>query len=211
MGLEDLPQPIKDHIMSYVNKDKDYENNRISVTELTRCTRKSYYVRKFGDRIDLKQAYYLFRGIVWDEELTCRFESNQRRVTHRIMGTPILISGRYDFVWDGAVWDLKTTDGLYYISRDGMKDEHAEQVKFYAVMEGLDKGALVYMSFGDAEIFKFEITPEEATEIVDRFEKKAIDLYTSLTNNSPPERGDQYKKDFWECRYCTYRSECYGE
>lgn len=211
MGIESLPEPIRKRVMSVVDRDKEYEDNRISVTELTRCLRKSYFIRKLGEEIGLQQAWYFYRGILFDEDLTSRFPKNQIRITHRIRNTPILISGRLDFIYEGAVWDLKTTDGLYFVDRDGAKTEHIEQVKFYAVNEALNKAALCYISLGGASIFEFDISPEEAEEITETFEKRAKDLYTSLTNNSPPERDEGRTKAHWECKLCQYADKCYNE
>lgn len=211
MGLESLPMPIIDRVMSVVNRDKEFENNRISVTELTRCLRKSFYIRKHGEKIGLQQAWYFYRGILFDEDLTSRFPQNQKRITHRIMGTPILISGRLDFIHEKTVWDLKTSDGLYFVDRDGPKPDHVEQVKFYAINEALDKAALCYISMGGAAIFEFDITPEEAVEIVERFENRAKDLYTSLINNIPPVREDGRTQKHWECGLCQYAERCYSE
>jgi len=191
-----LPDPIVEHIRSVVEREYEYADERIHVSELCGCLLKAWFRRRYPVERDFDQLWFLYRGIVYDELWTRLFERNQIRVTHRIRNGPTIV-GRYDFYWDDRIWDLKTT-----ISVRNLKEpfsHHVDQVKFYCWCENVDKGALLYVSFDGYQIFYFDC--DDAEEVVKRFEEKAIVLYNALEANEPPTTA---YTESWECRYCEY-------
>jgi len=221
MSIQDMPKTIQNYLMTKMNRDeKEYRDNRISVTDLCGCLRKAYFKRREPAPITLEQAFTFNRGILFDEEYTSLFPRNQVRVTHRISNYPIVITGRLDFIdEDGAVADWKTIDGTYWIEQKGAKEENITQVLFYAYCEGLDKARLYYMSLGN--LIKVDVDADDKTQLenMEKLEDRALELYENLCCNSPPERDDVHTKKYWECEYkksgntvrCEYYDKCYGD
>lgn len=219
MTIEDLPEPVKEMIKKQTERTREDKTGVFYVTELLGCTRKAFYRRTFGEEIDLQQAWWFYRGNLLDDAWTPLFKRSQVRCTHRLKGAPIVIVGRFDFEdTDGAIADLKTTSDLYYVKKDGAKEEHRKQVAFYCYHEIKNKGRLYYVSFQDAYRVDLDFSEEELTEIVEELERKAVILWEALLdsggegkNLNPPKREDKYTKKFWECRYCSFKERCYEE
>lgn len=215
MPIEDLPDEIKKHILNETGVAKPHADGSFGVTELLSCLRKTYFRRIFGEEIDLQQAWWFYRGNLLDSAWTSLFERNQVRVTHRVKGYPIIISGRFDFEVDGAIADLKTVSDLSYVVRDGYKEEHKIQLAFYCYCEAKTKARLYYVSFHDAIKFEIEFEESELESIVDELERRAITLWKALSLYRSsgimriPRREEKYNRDFWECRKCSFRERCY--
>jgi len=221
MGIEELPERIKAHLIAKTTRtERKSANNRIGVTELLGCQKKSYLRRKEPMPISLKQAFVFFRGQIFDDAFTPLFARNQVRVTHRIVGTPIVITGRIDFIDDdGAVADWKTIDGTYWIESKGAKEENVRQVLFYCYCEGIDKGRLYYMSLGNLIKIDIDANQEVQLENLEDLEERAKTLNNALVCGRTPKRDSDHTPDFWECSYtkgkdefrCEYYDTCYGE
>ena len=205
-NLEDLPDEIKEHIIDATTED-DYthRDGQLHVTELVYCLRKAYFRRQMEkegqhENKALKDRWYLYRGIVFDEAWTSLFPRNQVRVTYRIPNGPS-ISGRIDFETEDTVWELKTVSNDYAI-RDGPKPAHVKQALFYAWVENMPKAKLVYVHLGGVKIF--ELDTSRAGEVVDELVSRAKELYRALKEGRPPEPHNEP----WECRYCPFRDLC---
>jgi hypothetical protein len=216
MSLDDLPEVIKQEIKNQTEKDRVSEDNRLYVTELIGCLRKAWFKRKFPKPLALKSRWYFYRGNVWDNLWTPLFEKNQVSVTHRLRSVPVVISGRIDFIdADGAIADLKTTDNLYWINKEGAKEDNKKQVMFYAWCMAKDKARLYYVSLKDAIKVEVEFTEDDLKELVEEMELNATILYNALIDDCPPERDARHIDSYWECKpskegemYCDYAEEC---
>lgn len=213
-GLDKLPQPIQDYIIQSVQKDyPSRKDNELYVSELlghdneSPCLRKAYLRRRIGDKPKtIKSAFGLYRGNLFDAEFTPLFDRQQQRVTYRIPATPIVISGKCDFIHDGVVYDLKTAKNLFFIKKP--KPEHVDQVNFYAYNLAMDKGALLYMDFGDA--LTFELDCSKAFGIVQKIADEGIKLYHYLNENTMPPKKKLTTKNKWECEWCDHAEECFN-
>lgn len=204
--IESLPEAIKEHIITTTTRDYPARDNAVYVTELTYCIRKAYYRRmaeRAGEREDkgLRQRWYLYRGIVFDEAWTNLFPRHQVRVTHRVKDGPTII-GKIDFIDDdGTLYELKTVSNDYAV-RNGPKMAHVKQALFYAWIEQAPKVRLVYVHLGGIRIF--DLAPRLAWKIVQEFEEKAMALWNALQTNTPP----QPDNEAWECKYCEFKHLC---
>jgi CRISPR-associated protein Cas4 len=202
-----LPTEILEHIARTVEKEYEYRDEVLHVTELLYCLRKAFYRRKVPEEAQkrIEQYWYVYRGNVFDE-LWCKlFERNQVRVTHRIPNGPTIV-GRIDFVrtenGEPVIYELKTVSSHYAI-KDGPKPHHVAQVKAYAWMENIKRAKLIYVSFEGVKVF--DIDCSDAESVVLWLEGRAMKLYRSLKENKPPER-----EEGWECRYCEFKDICGG-
>ncbi len=206
MTLEDLPEPIKNHILKTANYD-DYigKPNTYSVTELLYCIRKAYFKRTKPKHASLEQAYNLYRGKVFDQLWTPLFIHNQVRTTYRCKKIPITISGKYDFLTqDGILTDLKTAKSLYFINEPS--PEYVAQVRFYAYLNSIEKAQIIYVDFGDCKVFPVEVG--DCTSLLEELDVKATQLYYALQLKQPPEKPTTLHT--WLCQKCEYSQECLG-
>lgn len=201
MSLEDLPEKIKNEIQ---NTDiYEQRENQISVTELVYCIRKAYYRRKFPQPPSLKSAWWMFRGRTFDRVFTPLFDRYQERITYRVKGTPIVISGRIDFIDNETVFELKTVNNLTMIKKTGPHKDHMKQVIFYSYCNAYPKAKIIYMDLNDCLVFDIPLDKEE--EVVNEFEEIAKKLYQAIINNIPPQPTNCQD---WECPYCPYEDKC---
>jgi len=211
-----MPKTIMKYIRNENGKDRIRELNKLSATELNGCLRKAWFERIDPAPRPFKTLFAFWRGNLMDRELTALFPRNQVRVTYRVRGTPIVIAGRIDFIdEDGAVADLKTTDGMFFIKRDGAKDSNVKQVLFYAFCEATTKARLYYLSMGEWHKVEVDASEEKINENLKLFEQNAKILYDALVKGAAPEFQDTYCKDYWECKgkewKCEYYDRCYGK
>lgn len=208
MGLEDLPAPIQDHIRQVVGADYPVRPGSYHVTELLYCMRKCWLRRLHPEdkEKDLGGDYNLYRGKMFDKAWTHLFRRHQIRVTHRIPDGPVIV-GKFDFVWDDAVWDLKTIKNLHFIKKANKPhDQDVRQVQFYAYVENMDKGMLAYVDLGDAVVVPVDCSDEALVDNIRHLEGRALKLAFSCTNSSPaPAEGLANK---WECGYCEMKPHC---
>lgn len=199
--IEDLPNPIKNHILAKVNNEYKASPNTFNVTELLYCLRKAYFHRLNPKPLALKAAWYIYRGELLDEVWTPLFRRYQVRCTYRCKSVPVAIVGKFDFLDEnGVLTDLKTTKNLYYV--DEPKPEHVKQVRFYAWCNAVPKAQLIYADFGDAKVFPVEVG--DCSDLLEELEGKALCMYLCLKKEKPPEAfGPE-----WLCRICEYRDDC---
>ncbi len=202
--VNELPEPIKRHIEEITSSEYTHRDGEVHVTELLYCLRKAYYRRmaeKNGENVEkeLKNRWWLYRGVVFDELWTGLFPKNQVRITHRIPDGPV-IAGKIDFIYNDTVYDLKTISNEYAV-RDGPKEEHVKQVLFYAWVNNTPKAGLIYVWLGGVKIFLIDTS--RAYEVVKELEERAMKLWTALRKMEPPER-----EESWQCKYCEFKDIC---
>jgi len=203
--LKELPNPILEHILTTTLEEYEYRNETLHVTELLYCLRKAYLRRTHLDiEKELEQRWYLYRGSVFDRLWCELFPRNQIRITYRIPNGPTIV-GKIDFINkegdDLVLYELKTIANRYAI-KDGPKEGHIKQAKFYAWCENIDVAKLVYVSFEGVKIFTVDCS--DAHEVVKELEERAKLLYNCLKKERLPPRTDKE----WECRYCEFRDIC---
>ena len=203
--LKELPSPILEHIITVTLSEYEYRNETLHVTELLYCLRKAFFRRTRLDvEKELEQRWYLYRGSIFDQLWCGLFPRNQIRVTYRVPDGPTIV-GRIDFVNkeddDLVLYELKTISNRYAI-KDGPKEEHVKQVKFYAWCENIGVAKLVYVSFEGVRIFTVDCSC--ANEVVKELEERARHLYDCLRNDKLPPRTEKE----WECRYCEFKDIC---
>ena len=206
--LKDLPEPILEHILASTIDELQFRDGSLHVTELLYCLRKAYFRRKITDvEKELTQRWYLYRGNVFDQLWTPLFNRNQVRVTYRVPGGPNIV-GRIDFIWEEngepVIYELKTISNRYAI-KDGPKEEHVKQVKFYAYCENIQVAKLIYVSFEGVKIFTIDCS--NAEEVVNEIDERARRLYFFLKSERLPPKTD--KK--WECKFCEFSDYCKNE
>jgi hypothetical protein len=202
--LEDLPVPIKNAILNNVNSFYERKNNTFSVTELLGCLRVSYFRRTNPKKLDINQAYAMYRGNIFDD-IWCRlFRFSQVRCTYRCKNVPVTISGKYDFIDEnGVLTDLKTVRTLYYIQE--AKETHKDQVRFYCYCNSIEKAQILYVDFGDCKKIPVEIKMEDCLALLEKLETKATLLFWALRRGKPPEKTDV---EAWMCKRCQFKLEC---
>ena len=160
-----MPRVIQEHIVKRVNDDFTHEDNRLYVTELLYCLRKAYFNRKVSKPLSAAQAFYIYRGDLFDEAWTPLFKRSQISCTYRVPDRPYVIAGRADFIdEDGAIADLKTHANLKFLQEP--QKEHVWQVTFYAYCNAIDKGRLYYVDFKNAVRFDVPITTEQTENVL---------------------------------------------
>jgi len=210
-----LPNVIKRHIETETERERALEDNRLSVTECLGCLRKAWYRRKQPLPLSLTTRWWFYRGNLLDGLWTPLFGRNQVRLTLPLKEEePIVITGRFDFEdEDGAIADLKTVDNLYWIQKEGAREENIKQVKFYCFCDAKTKGRLYYVSLKDAIRIDLEFDRDDLLATVSEIEERAKILYRALKNNVPPDPLPEGES--WECGltadgipYCEYNAVC---
>jgi CRISPR/Cas system-associated exonuclease Cas4 (RecB family) len=206
-NFSELPQAIQDHIIKTTSGEYEYRDKSVHVTELLYCLRKSYYRRtELSEEKEIEQRWFFYRGIIFDQLWTNLFPRNQVRVTHRISGGPTIV-GKIDFIEmddEPTLYELKTISNKYAI-KNGPKEEHVKQIKFYMWCENIEKVKLIYVSFAGIAIFEIDVS--DAESIVQELEETAKLLYDCLVNEKLPPKTDRN----WECKYCDFSELCSRE
>ncbi|MBI4029126.1 MAG: PD-(D/E)XK nuclease family protein [Candidatus Blackburnbacteria bacterium] len=215
MPLSQLPQKIQDYIVNKMSREYVPSINELHCTELVGCSRKVYLRRTqtAKPKLGIEQAFYFYRGDLFDQEWTNLFERHQVSVMHRVRDSPFLIRGRLDFIDDdGVIWEMKTTKNLYYVNQP--KPEHIKQVKFYCYCFAKNRAKIMYVDFGDVRIFDLTFTDQELISNLNAFEQKALAIYNALLTGKAPVPDPQYsiakngKLNTWECNFCDVKEAC---
>jgi len=211
---ESLPKLIKDHILKQANED-NYEAmpNTYSITTLLYCLRKAYYRTTLPKKpVNLKTAVNFYRGNLWDHAFTTLYKRSQVRSTYRCKNIPITISGRFDFIdEDGVLYDLKSPNSLFFIKKDGQASVHYQkQALFYCYTNAIKTAKVMYWDGNECLIYPVEVTDDLCNKLIEELEDKAAVLWASLQTGKPPAK-NVCNPEPWECRYCSYLSECNGE
>jgi len=198
MDFGGLPKPIVDHIVEVVEREYEYSDDRIYATEPCSCILRAYLKRRYPMEKSMQRLWVLYRGLVFDELWTKRFDRNQVRVTYRVKGGPTIV-GKRDFIYNNTLYELKTVSTVKRVDRP--YEHHIKQVRFYAYCENMKRAKIIYVSFDGFKIFDINCSDDVTLPVVEEFETKAIELYNALKNNIPPPPDGC---EDWECKYCEY-------
>jgi hypothetical protein len=201
--LSDLPQPILNDVLNYVCFKREYQplNENLQIKELLFCLRQSYLRRVNPKAItDLKTAFKIYKGMVWDKKLCCLFPVNQRYVRYQCKFSLAKINGRYDFLDVDTVTELKIVDDVDLIIKPYLENE--QQVKFYAYVDCQPKAQVLYFDGCDAK--KFSVDLSDSKELIDRLEETAALFYRCLCFSQYPPRTTCLVK----CVNCEFNGVC---
>lgn len=213
MPLEDLPQPIKDHIFAQCNQD-DYEpmQNCYSITEVLYCLRKCRLKRTNPHKpiTDLKTANNFYRGNTHDRNFTSLFKRNQIRCTYRCRNVPRTVSGKFDFIDEnGILTDLKSPASLYYVKQYGISSSYTKQIIFYCYNNSIPQGQYLGYDGGDALKIPIDVSEEKCREVINEVEGRVAILFASEQTGKLPTKA-QSTPEKWECP-CEYSEYCESE
>ena len=191
-------------ISNYISKEIPKEPNRIWVSEVSRCLRYSYFLRVNPKSFTGSQLVKVFIGKVVHEFLEGLLKSSHDVVVEYRVEYPVgefSVVGRADAVdlgGEGVIVEFKVVGEVPnepYL-------EHVRQAKYYAVLTGVRKVLIVYIS-RDGEILPYIIPFTNLSGVRDELIGRAKELYNSLRfgRRPKPERGTS-------CMYCPYRFEC---
>ncbi|RLI81509.1 hypothetical protein DRP04_05975 [Archaeoglobales archaeon] len=203
--FELLPAEIRQHIDETLQKEFEYRYGAVHVTELLYCLRKAYF-RRIGvtaEQTD-KSKWFFYRGLIFDKLWTGIFARNQVRVTHRIPHGPVIV-GRIDFIirenGEDIICELKTVANRWAL-KEGPKEDHVKQVKFYAWCENVQKAQLIYVSFEGVKVY--DIDCSDVDQVVKELEEYAKLLQHCLVTQQLPPKTERQ----WECQNCEFKYLC---
>lgn len=212
-GYDLIPEPILDYIKNY-NKKRPIIPHKYHVSSLVGCLAREYYRRTIGGEVlSIQSLFNMFRGTLFDEAFTPLFEKNQKRYDVTI--DKITLTGQYDFVWDGSLWDLKIPKSVYYRKESGAGQHYLNQGKTYLAFahyhgELLDIDKVrILMIAGDGVV-------RETVEADDENIMKTMFARATALDNDL-ERGKikeilkfSVPEEPWECdsRICFYEEIC---
>lgn len=208
------------------NKDEEWEQheehrkdkNRFGVKDLLFCKRATYYKKTMPiDELESKYAFNeesivrIVRGALYDK-LIGEFlgEQSQIKIEKKTMAGQLIV-GVLDGDIDDMVYELKTISdrGLWYVKKNGIPNAHDKfQAMMYAYMTGKKKVQIDYISPDDVVTFIMEFTPDELDAVWKEGSETAFELYTAISNKSPPKK---QKLGSWKCKSCRFKELCWGE
>lgn len=202
-GIENLPERIKKHIIDTVKLENRPDENRIWVTEVLYCLRKAYFRRKIPKEITVDKAWHVYRGIVMHEKWESLYDDKDKKIEIPIYKTGACLVGKYDFIDDGILYDLKWVVDAYerFLVGKGACESHVNQIKLYMYYKGLKRGRLIYLMSRVIKVVDVELDENYKP---DEFIIRALILWDALKENRPPPKSP-YK---YECKYCEYKDEC---
>jgi hypothetical protein len=210
MPIEDLPKPIQEMILNQSNFS-EYEPmpNTYAITEILGCLRQKFFQKTLPKRpITIETAINFYRGNLWDKNFTGLFKRNQIRSTYRCRSLPICISGKFDFLYEGTITDLKSPASLFYVKNSGKPSEtYRKQVLFYCYTNAQTKGQVMYWDGHECLKYPVEVTEEKCAELIEEIESRTMILWTSIHNKKAPNK-ILFPPESWMCKCCEFVEEC---
>lgn len=205
------------------------------VTELIGCLTKAYFLRRppkgfTKEQIEpsLQTLYYFFRGNIFDIIFSMAMPTSQvdfNIAVENPEGLDISIVGRTDWLDVDvktqsviAVNDLKTTKNLWYVSKEGAKQDHYYQVLAYSHIFGTEKVRIYYLDLGDLIVKEFDLSDKEIKDdrdkVIKALKERAYQLFVALKEQNPiwpPEIDPSDKDEGWRCKpeYCPFSGLCH--
>lgn len=211
VGVHVLPMPIQQHIQRSV-RGRAVLRFVFHVTELVSgCQRKACFRRLRGrETFDLESCYNIYRGSKLDREWCGLFDYNQEPLVAEFSG--LTITGSYDFIWDGYLWDLKRPKSIFYKKRDGAGLYYRRQVQAYLSMlheAGRFRDVVEAKILMSAEDCMVETVPADDEAVWHLMWKRAFALSDGLAAGTA-ERLEKSECPEWECKpkYCEFTEEC---
>lgn len=214
-GFNCIPKPILDFVKNS-SGNRPTIPNLFHISGIVYCLGKEYYSRTIAmnKEADIEGQFNMFRGRVFDGLYSPLFELNQN--TEVITRDNISLTGTYDFVYDGYLWDLKIPKSIYYKKKSGAGQGYIRQVKAYLAMNHFNNKLLdinkayILMIAGDG-ILRTEVDADNDKEFLDWLFKRAFALRDDI-NSSEPDKIREFDcpEEKWECdeKYCQYSAIC---
>jgi len=130
VGFENLPVPIVSHIRDSLTV-RHVQPHTFHVTELIRCLRLAWYKRTYPEQVkwSIKSLLNIYRGSVFDDRWTPLFKVHQKN--YRVKRRGVVITGTFDFLYEGFIYDLKLPTVATYKKIFGAGQIYRRQVQAY--------------------------------------------------------------------------------
>lgn len=207
----------------------EYKDERIYVSELGGCLRRSWFRRRVLRKPTLGDAFRLFIGRLFHEIVEESYFMREVPVAWEFTAEDgvLTLAGRIDAVDGDKVVEFKSKSprSFSYVLRNGPLHEDEEQVRFYAAAGGYERALLIYyelqptpqlsdflqpekirmrvaatLETGQFKCFEVDLSSAEMT--LRRYEALASALHRALVTNKPPEGTRRF------CRFCEFRTLC---
>lgn len=209
----DTPQKIVSFLESKNGIKKIFDSKKYSVTELTKCSRETFYKKTKTATEELLEESI---GGMWCSvrgeflhQITTAYSWNELETEYSITldeGKIATIVGRLDMYDEKTktILDLKTTNNVRWQAKKGilLKPEHIKQVQIYYTIFSkiipIEHLNLVYVDMTD--IVTYQIPLKDRTRwIANRIEE----IETDMENGLIPQ-GEVTSK----CKFCKYQTRC---
>jgi CRISPR/Cas system-associated exonuclease Cas4 (RecB family) len=206
-----IEQMMLSRLIDEYKKQQSYERPYISCSELYRCLRRNYYVRK-RYKIDLKKEFsfpylYLIQKVGNLVHEIVQDLYNFDEVEKTIVSENYKVKGRIDALGGEVVYEIKSIDREKFKGK--YKEEHYFQGIIYAHIlnteynYSIKKVTIIYIIRDLKSIHTFEVDLND--KIAESLLSRSTILLDSLAKNSPP---DPIGATMQECKFCSYRSYC---
>ena len=159
--VNDEVAAFKDFIKQMLSQEAErgYQDERIYVSELGGCMRRSWFRRKLRElqKPNLGDALRLFLGRLFHELVEESYFMREVPVVWEFSadaegeggGSMLTLAGRIDAVDGKKVVEFKSKSpkSFSYVMKNGPLQEDEEQVRFYAAAGGYERALLIYHEF----------------------------------------------------------------
>jgi len=192
-------------------KSQTYERPYVSVTELTSCVRKNYYVR-MKYQIDIEKQYqfaylYLINQVGNTVHEVVQNLYDHTEVEKTIVSEKFQVKGRIDGIRDHFLLEYKTIDKKKF--KNKYIEDHYVQGNIYAYILNTEYNysiktvTVVYFTRDLKGVYPFDIPVN--LQKAELYLKRAPILLTSIARKSVPEPLGATNE---HCKWCPYRSYC---
>lgn len=186
-------------VLDKYTKNEELSNNEVTVSELVRCLRRSYFDRNSWI---LQIGLSAFRGIAMHklllETFVEKFGGEMEYVVKKEYNG-ITIRGTIDYINkdEDFLVEVKTSNYHKILNR------YIYQAKMYMYLSGVSRAFVLLLTNTDAYVADIPYDPN----IEDIILKRATELHNALVNNIPPNSTsiDPFES---ECHFCQYLHEC---
>ena len=205
-----LPQHIIDDIRA--DLERDFIEDRYSVTELLNSTKEIILKRRYQDKVVVDASEYIARMFGTAFHLMMEYDENDEIKLEYTLDNGVTISGRVDRVENGTVIDYKTSSTSKFTS--GEFDDWRKQCIMYAWLFRRAKGVIIsnfkiiafLKNWSQSQVDRMANYPESAittwetkinTADIIEIEKEIIAKVEELTKykNSPANEMPEPKPD----------------
>lgn len=207
MSVEQLPQRIREHIISRADEKQWWRGSCIAVAELTDCVRKAWYRRTMPKEPAADRIFARYREHIFHDLWAPLFPCHDLRVTHRVpdLQQPCVISGRIDLAEGDTLYLLKSGADreIETLLEAGYTGHHIQEAMACAWMGGFRAAFLIYGSWAGVRLFEVPVDGDDA--LIQALEVRARALYCAVVNGEPPFPAGRWG---WSCSRCEYSGAC---
>lgn len=207
MSVEQLPQRIREHIISRADEEQQWQGSCIAVAELTDCIRKAWYRRTTPKEPTADRMFACYRGHIFHDLWAPLFPCHDLRVTHRVpdLEEPCIISGRIDLAEGDTLYLLQSGADreIETLLETGRTGHHIQEAMACAWMGGFRAAFLIYGSWAGVRLF--EVPLDGADALMKALEVRARAVYRALASGQPPTPAGRWG---WSCSRCEYSGVC---